>query len=271
VGRVESAGDLLERASDTAETFRPETHRRRIRALKQTLRNSPRNVLPRADLALEYTGLGLLEQALKAMDVALRLAPDDRFILRSAARLLVHVGDSDGALEVLRHSDRTKIDPWLSAAEISIASTADRPSRFAKRAAHIVTGDRFPARQTTELASALATLEASTGAVKKALRLFRRSLVDPTENVVAQATWAAQRLDINELQPQNLDVPGSFEARALTHVKGGDFAVALDATWKWLADQTFSKTAAVFAVTHVSRKDQLELARPAGLEPATPA
>jgi hypothetical protein len=92
------------------------------------------------------------------MDVALRLAPDDRFILRSAARLLVHVGDSDGALEVLRHSDRTKIDPWLSAAEISIASTADRPSRFAKSAAHIVTGDRFPARQTTELASALATL-----------------------------------------------------------------------------------------------------------------
>jgi tetratricopeptide (TPR) repeat protein len=202
LGERELAAEVLERYYGSTHPFDPQIHHSRIRRLRKVLHESPRNVLARADLALEYTKVGLLRQALSSMHLALRLSPDSRFILRCAARLLVHVGDIEGALATLRASARTKLDPWLSAAEVAISGSAERPPRFAKTGAQLVRSQDHSPFQTTELASALATLEASAGAAKNARRLFAQSLVQPTENAVAQATWAAQKLRVPRWTPK---------------------------------------------------------------------
>lgn len=231
--------------------------RERIHALRERLKDGPRNSLARVDLALEYTALGFRQQALAAMEVALRLAPNHRFLLRSASRLLIHVGDPATALDILRQSHRSKHDPWLVAAEIAIAGLAGKESRLAKVGAQLLSGGHFSPLHTTELASALATLEAESGARKRARGLFRQSLVEPTENVVAQAEWASRRLGFDEFQAKWLEVPGSFEARALNNSGTGHLVEAAAETWKWLDDQAFSTTAAIFGsfITSVGLED----------------
>lgn len=220
--------------------------RHRIHRLRKYLIDSPRNVLARADLALEYASLGMAEQALRAMEAAVKLAPDNRFVLRSAARLLVHVGATDEALKLLRESAKTRHDPWLLAAEIATAGVAHRPPRFAKMGLQLLSAEKVSAFHVTELASAVGTLEAESGLRRNARRLFRKSLVEPNENSVAQAKWAAQRLDIDEFEPKFLEVRGSFEARALDRLQTGRLADGVHEAWLWLHDQPFSKTAAVF-------------------------
>jgi tetratricopeptide (TPR) repeat protein len=246
LGHSGPVGDVLERYSGARSNLTRDLRYLRIHALKERLRDSPRNLLARVDLALEYIALGMAPQALAAMDIAVRLAPNDRFLLRAASRLLVHIGDEETALAILRQSDRSKYDPWLTAAEIAIAGRANKATRLAKIGSQMLSANQFSSFHTTELASALGTLEAESGARKKAARLFRRSLVDPTENVIAQAEWASQRMGFDEFQASWLDFPGSFEARARNDSQTGHFVEAVEETWKWLHDQAFSHTAATF-------------------------
>lgn len=246
LGLTQPKTDLLELYPDTNGTLPVQARHRRIHLLRQQLADSPRNVLLRADLALEYTAVGRRDKALEMMDLALRLNPENRFLLRSAARLLVHVNAADSALAMLRSSAVTKQDPWLIAAEIAISGVAEKGPRFAKIGGQILQGERFSNFHITELASALGTLEAEAGARKKAKRLFQQSLIDPTENSVAQATWAVQQREFDGFDPQLLQLPGSFEARALDSRRLGEVHTALSETWKWLGDQSFAPTAAIF-------------------------
>jgi hypothetical protein len=64
------------------------------------------------------------------MMTALQLAPQNRHVLRSAARLFLHVGDPECAHDLVARNDATKNDPWLIAAEIAIAYLLIAPSRF---------------------------------------------------------------------------------------------------------------------------------------------
>jgi tetratricopeptide (TPR) repeat protein len=217
----------------------------RIHSLRTHLKEAPRDGLAWGDLALEYTSLGLHRQALHAIDVAMQLAPHNRFLLRSASRLLVHVDSSDIALSLLRTSPATPHDPWLLAAEIAISAWSEESPRFAKVASYALgRGDLAPLH-TAELASALATMQADAGAHRKSRDLFRRSLIAPTENAVAQAEWASHRLGFGDFDPAALRVPGSFEARAAASLRSGDFLSATSFVWQWLRDQAFSRHSAI--------------------------
>jgi len=95
-----------------------------------------------------------------------------------------------------------------------------------------------------ELASQIATTELRAGRVKPAKRLMRLALVQPTDNALAQAEWAsANGLTI---EPVSLDVPRTYEARALRHFHAGDWQRASRAGLDWLADQPFAQEAAQF-------------------------
>jgi len=218
----------------------PEVRHAEIRRLRRQLRESPRNALAWADLAHEYASLGLVEKALRSMDTALRLVPTSRFLLRSGARLFVHADDPERALRLLRQAGRTNADPWLMAAEIATSGVASRSPKFARRGKAALAMDVAP-RHKTELASALATLEWMSGDNRSARRLFRDSLIDPTENAVAQAEWASRRLNASLVEPHHLETPGSFEARARESLRRGRFEEALDNSWNWLHDQSFSR------------------------------
>jgi hypothetical protein len=163
----------------------------RIRTLKASVRFEPHNAFAWTELARLYTSVGLSTKVVQCMDVALGLAPNNRYVLRSAARLHTHTNDNQRAHGILARAIVTPSDPWLVAAEISTAALAGKSSKLIKTGTKLIDAQRFAHFDLAELAGALATQDAKAGDLRRARKLFRSSLQAPNENVVAQARWAA--------------------------------------------------------------------------------
>jgi len=100
-------------------------------------------------------------------------------------------------------------------------------------------------RSLTELASELATLELSNGKARNAKKLFRRALVTPNENSLAQAEWAWEKISGEALNVNEFDVPNNFEAQAWHSYQSGKWDDALINSKCWLVDQPFSRRPAI--------------------------
>lgn len=211
-----------------------------IHRLRVGLRDDPRNVVKRVDLARGYAVLGQGKQATQAMEVALKLAPQNRFVLRSAARLFVHEAQPDRAHDLLRKAHAVGFDPWLLSAEIATANVADRNSALIDKGPRLLDSDSWTDFETNELASAVATEGLHRGDFRVARRLFRRALVAPNENSVAQAEWASRQLRSLSIDPESYEAPWSFEAKTRSHYFAGEFEQALAACRDWLFDEPFS-------------------------------
>ena len=159
------------------------------------------------DLAHAQTVLGQGEKAREAVRVALALAPENRFVLRSAARFFVHIGDVEQGLQVLRRSQLVRSDPWVMAAELSLSGVARRDPQSFRRARALVDRDDFVPWHTSELHGSLGTLEIESGGGGRARKLFNKSLREPTENAVAQAQWAA-------IEHRAVEVPNELPSEA---------------------------------------------------------
>ncbi len=191
-------------------------------------------------MARQYTVLGLKKKARQAMRVAVQFGSENRFILRSAARFYVHQDDPERAHFLLQRARSTKNDPWLLAAEIAIAEASSRKSSNIKRAFQLLDDRNYSEFETAELASAIATLEMSNSNGKAARRLFRRSLISPTENTVAQAEWASRQMLTNFEVELKSAPPRVYEARAWDLYLNEDWENAFGQSMKWLYDQPFS-------------------------------
>jgi Tfp pilus assembly protein PilF len=223
---------------------------------KLIVRDQPRNGLAWADLALAHTVLGQDEPAERAIRIALAEANGNRFVLRAAARFYIHREDFGQAQAVLtRDIARLRSDPWLLAAEIAIADSSDRPQRHASHARSMVEREVAAPHDMSELASALATIDLKSGKVRQARRLLSASLVDPTDNSLAQAEWSVPR-GVDLVSTEQLKIPRSYEAKARYHYRNKEFTAALMYGQLWLADQPFALDPALFtsyvAATFVS-------------------
>lgn len=218
---------------------------RRAGQLRRILRAEPRNAVRWADLALAHTVLGHPLQAEREMRTAIAIAGPNRFLLRAAARLYVHMDRPDGAHDLLVRDPSVLEDPWLAAAELATATLAGRTSRYTRRARQLVDdGEGHAPRHLSELASQVATAELRAGRARRAKKLMAVALREPTENALAQAEWAsANGLTLHEA---NLEGPRTYEARALRFSHAGDWAAASAAGMEWLADQPFAQEAAQF-------------------------
>ncbi len=243
---LELASSIFEGSPQRARLDRidPEQSRNNIRQNRALLRIDPRNAFAWAELARNYASVGLLQHAIKTMDVALALGPDNRYILRSASRLHIHAGDLTRAHHILCRAEATPDDPWLVAAEIATAGLAERSPKFIKVGERLIESSEFSRFDISELASAMATLESHAGNLKRARRLFRLSLEQPNDNALAQARWADTHKFI-ELNPAVLKVPSAFEARAWHTFYAGEWHETLKASKRWLRDQPFSASPAI--------------------------
>ena len=212
----------------------------RVKTFRHLLRTEPKDPVTWVELSHTYAILGLKEKAKRSMIVALQLAMNNRFVLRSASRLWIHLGDPERAHDIIVRADRTHHDPWLLAAEIAIGSIAGRKPRFVKVARRILTERRFSSVHISELASALATLELGAGSTKKSKRLFEISLEDPTENSVAQAAWASRNYKEIRIEDQYLEFPDTFEARSWSFYYQSQWKRVIDECQRWQCDQPFS-------------------------------
>lgn len=211
-----------------------------IRQLKHILRLDFNNPVALTDLALRYSILGQHRQATKSINAGLHLAPDNRFVLRAAARCFVHMNQPDRAHYILYSSPATRIDPWLLSAEIATASIRGGTSRLIKTANRLVTNLNLTHLSRSELAASLGTLQLRDGSLKKARQLFRTSLQDPNDNSLAQAQWAYKRLGGIHIEESLFHLPYSFEALALHKHRLGDWPDVVENCSRWLEDEPFS-------------------------------
>ena len=213
---------------------------RSVRVYRSALQSGLVDPIVCADLSRVYASLGLRDQAEKYMNMATYLAPDNRFVLRSASRLWAHLGDIDRAHDVIMRSNRTRYDPWLLATEIATSGALCKTPRFTKIARNMIGDQGHSPGHLSELASGLATLELRAGSIKKSRRLFGLSLADPTENSVAQAAWASRRDSRIKVDSVHLNVPKTFEARSWTCFVKCEWSQVVDECYRWANDQTFS-------------------------------
>ena len=252
--RVGAPKSLISLASGTLEADElatlasPEENARQrsVHQIRARLSNEPRNAILWVELSRLYAIIGDSRRALRSMSTAASLAPDSRFVVRSAARLFLHEHEAATALRVIRKAAGVKRDPWLLAAEIATASASGTGPLFAKIGLSRNDDEDISASARTELASALATLEMENGKTRKARQLFRRSLNGANENSVAQAEWANGKIGGLEVDKELLAVPRSFEASASVNFTAGEWDYAIAEGTEWLRDQPFSKRPAVF-------------------------
>lgn len=219
------------------------THIIEIHRIRENLSEYPRNAIEWCNLALLYTFLGVLDKAERAMRNALSLAPANRFVLRAGARFFLHIGQRDRARSILARSPSVKTDPWILAAEIATSDAMRQTSSFMRQAKSLIESRKYSDYHLSELASAVGTVEYKAGKVRAGRQIIERSLVDPSENAVAQAAWLARQLNANiRLPPQEC----SPEASAWTDWENGHWADSLEQANKWLEDQQFSSRPASF-------------------------
>jgi Tfp pilus assembly protein PilF len=216
-----------------------------IKSSRNRLREDPRNAIAWTDLARAYTSLGEDEKARRAMRMAITLAENNRFILRSASRLAIHLKEKDKGHDLLRRNRATRDDPWLLASEIAAADLIGRTSRFVKHGREILSAGNFAPFHLAELASAIGTLEMKAGNFKVARKLFQAALQNPTENSLAQIEWAAERLTGLVINQDKFKIPYSHEARALYSHAAADWPRAVNESVNWLSDEPFSSRPAV--------------------------
>ena len=235
-----------------------DAQRRLIQKMRARLRNEPRNAILWVELSRLCSLQGDSRRALRNMTTAASLAPDNRFVVRSAARLFLHEHDAPTALKIIRRAAGAKRDPWLLAAEIATASASQSAALFAKIGTNRNEDDSISPFTRTELSSALATLEMENGKTRKARQLFRKSLEGPNENSVAQVEWANRTIGGLELDKGLLAVPRTFEASANLNLGAGKWNYAIADGLEWLRDQPFSKRPAVFTSYVVSLTEDYE-------------
>jgi len=177
--------------------------------------------------------------------MALNLAPDNRYVLRSAVRYYLHRDEGERAFELLYRSPVVPSDPWLAAAELAAASIIDRKPDTLKDARALLHSANYSSHDTSELASQLATIAFRDGQRLRARKLFEEALKSPTDNSIAQVQWIAELDTSFSIPPGAHSAPRDFEANALKHFHVGVWPEAAEECWKWHFDEPFARRAAI--------------------------
>jgi hypothetical protein len=237
----ENAAKLLQRTGNSGDVPRAAVNASIARSPRSLTRIHPHDPLAWVELSLQQTIRGAPGAAVRSMQVALGLAPNNRHVLRSAARLFLHQDDPDRALSIVARNAATKTDPWLMASEIALAQVADRPSRFLKIGSSMLGERGIQSRHLTELAGAVATEELVRGNRRKSRRSFIQSLEDPTGSSLAQGEWATESLGGDLVDEAKLD--GIFEndeARAFHLYRTDRREDVREACDRWSENDPFS-------------------------------
>lgn len=219
------------------------TEREEVAAIRELIRINPDNPMLWSDLARHHAAKGNKKTAGRCMTVALGLAPNHRWLLRSAARFYVHEGSKDIAHRLLHMHPRTKVDPWLIAAEIACANAAGRSPKYWTQAKRMVHAGGLAPRHMSELYTSMAMLELESGGSKRARKLVEKGLVEPTENTLAQVFWAIKNKHLRDgdtLPSLISRAQNAYEADCRLNLSDGLLLEAQNQAIQWGADEPFA-------------------------------
>lgn len=222
-----------------------QSEERNIRDLRQSLRIFPHNAIAWAELALLHARNGAKEKAGRCMKVAVSLAPDDRFVVRSAVRCFSHLRDPEIGFHLINGTERTKEDPWLLAAQIALTQSLDKPQRFTKNAKTMIESGKHSPWDLSELNAAVGSLLHHDGVEKKANKHFRACLHKPTENALCQVIVDQKSAAFQKLTQEKHPIR-NFESETRTYYSDLELEKALVSAKNWLCDEPFSARPALF-------------------------
>ena len=215
-----------------------ESIRNYIHTVRQRLHLMPYSPFLYVDLSRAYLLIGQTRKAEEAINQALHFGATDRFVARSAARFFLHLQDKDKAYDVIRAKGAVAVDPWLMAAEISINMLRGKSSNYVKKGREIIDSGNCTPFGFTELASSIGTLELTAGANRNSNKLFRKALIDPNDNSLAQVRW------VNSFEPLslnlNVNVPNDYEVKTYEALRSGDLNQARHEAVSWICDMPFA-------------------------------
>jgi Tfp pilus assembly protein PilF len=237
--------NIISNLDDFIRTSNHEVIYEKVKYLKNLTIEFPHDFINHVELARLYSITGHKDKAMSRMAIAIHLAKDNRYVLRSASRLFTHYQDFDKAHDILRRNPNTKFDPWLLAAEISVASLKNKFSNNIKRGQDLIKSNNYTLNSISELASSLATLELQNGTLKASRAFFIQSLKSPNANSLAQAEWSNTKKNMLglDIDPTKFEVIYNYEALAIDYTRKRDWVNALQNIEKWFLDMPFSKRA----------------------------
>jgi tetratricopeptide (TPR) repeat protein len=218
---------------------------RDIPSLRKSLRLYPHNAIAWAELALLHAWNGNKEHARRCMLVAVGLAPNDRFVIRSAVRCFAHLKDHETGLRIVNRSARTKLDPWLLSAQVAMTQALKKPQRLLKNAKAMIESKNISPWDLSELNAAIGSVLHHSGAEKNANKHFRASLLQPTENALCQIIFDRQNPEWHKIT-QNIHPSMNFESEARNHFLAVELDQACESAHGWLRDEPFSARPALF-------------------------
>lgn len=220
-----------------------------ISKLKKLVSQYPYSSLIWLDLAREYTILGQINKAERAVASVYSLSKFNRFILRSLARFYIHINRPDKSLYILNKSHQVTNDPWLMASEIATNTLMDKSSKFLKKGKNLIDDNNFSSFDVSELTTAIGTHEIEFGTFAKGKKLLRKALNQPSENSLAQLLWINdyRNLNIIDYEKKIIFPKLSFEAKARNYFEVSDFERAFSESFNWLEDQPFSVQPTLFS------------------------
>ena len=234
-------------AVSTLENISHEIALAKIRHIKSILIDAPRDSIALTELARMYAYIGQTKQSEASLERALKLTPDNRYILRSAANFFSNNEKHEKALSYIWKSESVKSDPWIQAAEIALTTRSSKGPRFAgKQLRHSKTMS-VKSHGASELLLGLASLEFKNGAKNKYVRkLVENSLPFATENGLAQAVWIGDQAGF-ELPTYQLlkNTPRAFEASYYSLMEEEKYDRATVAAISWKNDQPLSPDASI--------------------------
>ena len=212
-----------------------------IKIYKEKAYKQKFNPINWVELSRLYSIEGHSTKAERAILNAISLAPENRFVLRSATRLFTHNKDPEKALFHLRRSKSTKLDPWLTSAHIAVSSHIGKFSPLRKEGIKQIESKKFSSFELSELNSSLGTTEYNEGSFKKSKDFFNNSIITPNDNSLAQFEFMNGKDDrFKTINPPNDYVKNNFEANALKYNYLGEWDKAFNFCLKWFIDMPFS-------------------------------
>ena len=238
-----SVPQKIERIRNKEEAVRNE-----IKLLKQSRDYCCFNPIAFSEMARCYVTLGQLDKAKEAMEVALYLAPNHRYVCRSAARFFLHTRDEDRARYVIAKNPALLKDPWLLASEIAINTLMERTSRNIIKGSELIKSNNYSPFSLSELSSAIGSIEMKNGNRKKCRSYFKTALQNPNDNSLAQAQFLmSKHSDLTFEFGDNIAIPNAFEADAITSYISGEYNKSLISAVDWINDMPFTRRPVQFA------------------------
>lgn len=223
----------------------------KIKDLKTKLSIYPYNPILLVELSRYYSIIGKEDKSINLMKQAIHLDKNNRFVLRSAARLFTHYNTESNEhlkyiYKILNSSNLSKSDTWVMATEIAIANKLEKSSKYIKKGLMLIDSKNYSPFDITELCSSIATVELKNGNHKNSRKLFNQSMNKPNANSLAQTIWASTKDHLIKTENINKYVSSGYEAIARSAYQKENFNDTYDSIVQWFIDQPFSTHPAIF-------------------------